>query len=164
MKALSDVKSLVLFETVAASSPSGLRSDELNRNLRLTPKQLYSRISPLTNAGLVKKQSGRYFLTSYGRIIRSSLDIMNKASLYYTKLVAIDAIEASNINNTFPEEERKNIVQILVQNKQVRDILLNGDIIKTIAADNEPKDNPYQIPSFLNKAMLVKGSVMQYET
>jgi DNA-binding HxlR family transcriptional regulator len=149
MKALSDVKSLVLFETVAASSPSGLRSDELNRNLRLTPKQLYSRISPLTNAGLVKKRSGRYFLTSYGRIIRSSLDIMNKASLYYTKLAAIDAIEASNINNTFPEEERKNIVQILVQNKQVRDILLNGDIKRTIAADKDNESQGQSIPDFI---------------
>jgi hypothetical protein len=148
MKALSDVKSLVLFETVAASSPSGLRSDDLNRNLRLTPKKLYSRISSLVNAGLVKKQSGRYFLTSYGRIIRSSLDIMNKASLYYTKLVAIDAIEASNINNnTFPEEERKNIVQILVQNKQVGDILLKGDIKRTIAADNESRGQ--SIPDFI---------------
>jgi hypothetical protein len=62
---------------------------------------------------------------------------MNKASLNYHKLVAIDAIEASNVNNTFPEEERKNIVQILIQNKQVRDILLNGDILRTTAADNE---------------------------
>jgi DNA-binding HxlR family transcriptional regulator len=148
MKALSDVKSLVLFETVAASSPSGLRSDDLNRNLRLTPKKLYSRISSLVNAGLVKKQSGRYFLTSYGRIIRSSLDIMNKASIYYTKLVAIDAIEASNINNnTFPEEERKNIVQILVQNKQVRDILLKGDIKRTIVEDNESQGQ--SIPDFI---------------
>lgn len=148
MKALSDVKSLFLFETVAASSPSGLRSDDLNRNLRLTPKKLYSRISSLVNAGLVKKQSGRYFLTSYGRIIRSSLDIMNKASLYYTKLVAIDAIEASNINNnTFPEEERKNIVQILVQNKQVRDVLLKGDIKRTIAEDNESQGQ--SIPEFI---------------
>src|SRR5688572_26161526 len=103
MKALSDVKSLVLFETVAASFPSGLRSNDLNRNLRLTPKQLYSRISSLVNANLVKKQSGKYFLTSYGRLIRASLDIMNKASLNYPKLVAIDAIEASNVNNAFPE-------------------------------------------------------------
>ena len=149
MKALSDVKSLVLFETVAASSPSGLRSDDLNRNLRLTPKKLYSRISSLTNAGLVKKQSGRYFLTSYGRIIRSSLDIMNKASLYYTKLAAIDTIEASNVNNTFPEEERKNIVQILVQNKQVRDILLNGDIRRSIAADKDNESQGQSIPDFI---------------
>jgi DNA-binding HxlR family transcriptional regulator len=137
MKALSDFKSLVLFETVASSSPSGLRSDDLNRNLRLTPKQLYSRIFSLVNAGLVKKQSGRYFLTSYGRVIHASLNIMNKASLNRHKLVAIDAIEASNVNNSFPEKERKNIVRILIQNKQVRDILLNGDILRNNSADNE---------------------------
>ena len=72
---------------------------------------------------------------------------MNKASLYYTKLAAIDTIEASNINNTFPEEERKNIVQILVQNKQVRDVLLKGDIKRTIAEDNESQGQ--SIPEFI---------------
>jgi DNA-binding HxlR family transcriptional regulator len=132
MEALSDVKSLVLFETVAASYPSGLRSNDLNRDLQLTSKQLYSRISLLANAGLVKKRSGRYFLTSYGRVIHASLNIMNKASLNYHKLVAIDAIDASNVNNAFPEEERKNIVYTLIQNKQVRNILLNGDILKLV--------------------------------
>ena len=137
MKALSNIRSLVLFETVAASYPPGLRSNDLNQNLQLTSKQLYSRISSLVDAGLVKKRSGRYFLTSYGRVIHASLNIMNKASLNYHKLVAIDAIEASNVNSSFPEEERKNIVQILIQNKQVRDFLLNGDILRTNAADNE---------------------------
>ena len=74
---------------------------------------------------------------------------MNKASLYYTKLVAIDTIEASNINNTFPEEERKNIVQILVQNKQVRDILLNEDIKRSIAADKDNESQGQSIPDFI---------------
>lgn len=139
MKALSEVKSLILFETIGAH-PTGLRSDDLNRNLRLTSKQLYSRISLLVNVGLVKKQSGRYNLTSYGKVIQASLNIMNKASLYYPKLVAIDAIESSNVNNTFPEEERKNIVLSLVQNKQVRDILLDGDVVGgATVTDNEAK-------------------------
>jgi DNA-binding HxlR family transcriptional regulator len=132
MKALSDVKSLVLFETVSASFPQGFRSNDLNRYLQLTSKQLYSRISLLVNAGLLKKRSGRYFLTSYGRVIRASLNIMNSASLNYHELVAIDAIEASNVNDAFPEEERKNIVRTLIQNKQVRNILLNGDILKLV--------------------------------
>jgi hypothetical protein len=132
MKALSDVKSLFLFETVAASYPLGLRSNDLNRYLQLTSKQLYSRISSLVNAGLVKKRSGRFFLTSYGRVIHASSNIMNKASLIYYKLVAIDAIDASNVNNAFPEEERKNIVRSLIQNKQVRDILLNGNNLKLV--------------------------------
>ena len=137
VKALSDIRSLVLFEAIAVSYPQGLRSNDLNQNLQLTSKQLYSRISSLVDAGLVKKRSGRYFLTSYGKVIHASLNIMNKASLNYHKLVAIDAIEASNVNSSFPEEERKNIVQILIQNKQVRDILLNGDVLGTNAADNK---------------------------
>jgi DNA-binding HxlR family transcriptional regulator len=132
MKALSDAVSLVLFGTVAVSYPSGLRSNDLNRYLQLSSKQLYSRLSLLANAGLVKKRSGRYFLTSYGRVIRASLNIMNSASLNYHELVAIDAIEASNVNDAFPEEERKNIVRTLIQNKQVRNILLNGDILKLV--------------------------------
>jgi DNA-binding HxlR family transcriptional regulator len=109
MKALADVKSLILFETISVSSPSGLRSNDLNRNLRLTSKQLYSRVSSLVRAGLVRKQSGRYSLTSYGRVIQISLNIMNKASFNYHKLLAIDTIEASSISNAMPEEERKKI-------------------------------------------------------
>jgi DNA-binding HxlR family transcriptional regulator len=146
LKALSDVRSLVLFENVAVSYTPGLRSNDLNRNLRLTSKQLYSRISMLANAGLVKKRSGRYFLTSYGRVIHASLNIINKATLNYHKLVAIDTIETSNVKNAFPEEERKNIIRILIQNKQVRDILLDGDVLGGGATmtDNEPQRRSIQ--------------------
>ena len=76
---------------------------------------------------------------------------MNKASLSYPKLVAIDAIEASNVNNTFPEEERKNIVQILVQNKQVRDILLNGDVIGGVTAIDKELQGQYVADVTLSK-------------
>ena len=72
------------------------------------------------SAGLVRKQSGRYSLTSYGRVIQMSLDIMNKASFNYHKLLAIDTIEASSISNAMPEEERKKIVQVLIQNSQIK--------------------------------------------
>lgn len=139
MKALADVKSLILFETISVSSPPGLRSNDLNRNLRLTSKQLYSRVSSLVRAGLVRKQSGRYSLTSYGRVIQISLDIMNKASFNYHKLLAIDTIEASSISNAMPEEERKKIVQVLIQNRQIKDILLNGSNMQSDGAENETK-------------------------
>jgi hypothetical protein len=98
-------------------------------------------------------------VTSYGRLIRASLDIMNKASLNYPKLIAIDAIESSNVNNTFPEEERKNIVQILVKNKQVRDILLNGDVIgRATVTDNKPRGflRRDHLPSLSNKSTLLQ--------
>ena len=67
------------------------------------------------------------------------MDIMNKASFNYHKLVAIDTIEESNVNNGMPEEERKKIVQVLIQNRQIKDILLNGSNMQPDAANNETK-------------------------
>lgn len=130
MKALSDAKSLILFQTIAASSPEGLRTSELNDNLQISPKQLYTRISSLMNAGLVSRQGGRHLLTSYGKVILSSLDIMNEASAYYQKLVAIDIIEGSDIANNMPEEERREVVAILISNQQIRNVLLHCEVIK----------------------------------
>jgi DNA-binding HxlR family transcriptional regulator len=106
LKVLSDIKSFILYETIAASH-LGLRSNDLNRNLQLTPKQLYSRIPLLVKAGLIKKLCGKYSLTSYGRVIRASVDIMNKASFDYHKLTAIDTIEASNIAKAIPRRRKK---------------------------------------------------------
>jgi DNA-binding HxlR family transcriptional regulator len=130
MKALSDAKSLNLFRTIAASSPKGRRANELNDNLQLSPQQLYTRISSLMNAGLVSRQAGRHHLTSYGKVILSSLDIMNKASVYYQELGAIDIIEASGITNNMPEERRK-VIEVLISNQQIRDVLLQGRTLES---------------------------------
>jgi predicted transcriptional regulator len=138
LRVLSDIKSFILYETIIASR-SGLRSSDLNRNLQLTPKQLYPRISLLVKAGLIKKQCGKYYLTSYGRVIRASVDIMNKASFDYHKLTAIDTIEKSNIAKAIPEEERKRIVDVLILNQQIKDILLNVNILESNIKDNESK-------------------------
>ena len=124
MKVLSAAKSLIMFQIIAASSPGGLRTTELNRDLQITLKQLYMRISSLVNAGLARRQGGRYFLTSYGKLMVASLEIMNKASSNFEKLVAIDSMEASNIANNMPEEERRKIVEILISNQQIKEILL----------------------------------------
>jgi predicted transcriptional regulator len=63
MKVLSDSKSLTMFQIIAASSAGGLRTSELNRDLQITLKQFYMRISNLVKAGLARRQGGRYFLT-----------------------------------------------------------------------------------------------------
>lgn len=124
MKVLSDTKSLLLFQTIAACPPNGLRTSELNRDLQLTLKQLYMRMSYLVRAGLVLRKTGRYCLTSYGKVILTSLDIMNNASANFQKLVAIDSMERSIIANNMPEEERRKIVEILISNQQIKEILL----------------------------------------
>ena len=51
----------------------------------------------------------------------------------------MDTIEASSISNAMPEEERKKIVQVLIQNRQIKDILLNGSNMQSDGAENETK-------------------------
>lgn len=49
-----------MFQTIAASSQAA-SEQELNRDLQITLKQFYMRISNLVNAGLARRQGGRYF-------------------------------------------------------------------------------------------------------
>jgi predicted transcriptional regulator len=143
MKVLSDAKSLTMFQIIAASSPGGLRTTELNHNLQITLKQLYMRISNLVKAGLARRQGGRYFLTSYGKLIVASLDIMGKASANIEKLVAIDSMEAPNIANNMPEEERRKIVEILISNRQIKEILLlQGGNLQSSLHDDKTLSQP----------------------
>jgi hypothetical protein len=137
MKTLSDAKSLILFQTIAASSLTGLRTSELNYNLQLPLKQLYTRILSLAKTGLVRRQDGRYFLTSYGKVIRTSLDIMNKASVNYHKLAAIDTIEVSGSADNMPEEERRKIIEILIPSQRIKEVLLQGPTIESNLHDSK---------------------------
>jgi predicted transcriptional regulator len=130
LKVLSDEKSLFMFETIAAKSAKGLTTSELNNYLKLTVKRLYSRISSLRKAGLVKRQNGRYSLTSFGILVVASLEILSKASLYYHKLIAIDAVQTSDINNNFTKLEIRKIVEALITNQQIKEVLLGAHVLK----------------------------------
>ena len=66
LSTISNDKSLVLFNTIALASED---SSILISRLELTRKQYYSRIFELTKAGLIRRRNGKYFLTSFGRIV-----------------------------------------------------------------------------------------------
>ena len=63
-------------------------------------------------------------IRKHGKLVVASLDIMGKASANFEKLVAIDSMEAPNIANNMPAEERRKIVEILISNRQIKEILL----------------------------------------
>lgn len=117
-----------MFETIVASSAKGLATNELNHNMKLTVKQFYSRMSSLRKAGLVKKQNGRYSLTSFGILASASLDILSKASSYYHKLVAIDAVQTADVSNNFTKEEVRKVIEALITNQHLKDVLLEASV------------------------------------
>ena len=115
LRTLSVDKSLVLFNTIAVASSA---SDLLRSRLGLTRKQYYSRMSALLKAGLIKRQSRNYSLSSFGKIVYDAQVIIANALENYWKLAAIDSIES------LPDIGRNKIIQVLIENPQIKESLL----------------------------------------
>jgi hypothetical protein len=122
IKAISDDKSLVLFNTIALASGN---SDALKTTLKLTRKQYYSRMSGLVNAGLVTRKNGNYFVTSFGKIAYDVQLMIGKAVENYWKLKALDSFGlSSSASPQLPAEEYNRIIDTLMNgNDEIKDIL-----------------------------------------
>ena|SRR5215469_2722728 len=119
LDAICDKKGSEIFKSVASSERD---TDFLITKLKLTRKQYYTRMSRLTKAGLVKRHNGRYLLTEFGKVIYfayADLEAMIEKTIdNYWKLKAIDALDISS------KEQRNNIVSALVDNQEIRSILM----------------------------------------
>jgi predicted transcriptional regulator len=116
-KALSNDRALSLLRAIATErrEPDVLRAD-----LRLTSKQYYSRMSALIKSNLVQKKAGMLSLTSFGKLVYESQITIEKGLDDLAKLKVIDSLESSaGLSN----EERDNIVNILLQNGELKTIL-----------------------------------------
>jgi hypothetical protein len=121
LKKISDDKALILFNHIAVSN--GNRYIPL-REMDLTTKQYYSRISGLLTAGLIKRHKGKYSVTLLGKVVYDSQMIIGKTLAYYWKLKAIESVESSASVNGLPQEERVQLINALIDNHQIKDILM----------------------------------------
>ena len=122
LKKISDDRALILFNGIALSN--GERYMSL-KEMNLTTKQYYSRISGLLNAGLIKRHKGKYFLTQLGKIVYDCQLTIGKALTYHWKLKAIESIEMSaSVKSGLPEGELAQLIDTLIDNHQVKDILM----------------------------------------
>jgi predicted transcriptional regulator len=145
LNAISNRKSFDIFKTIASAHSN---SDTLITHLKLTRKQYYSRMSLLINAGLVKKEKGRYLLTALGRVIYNAhLNLQatfDRALENYWKLKAIDSMQSS--------EERDNVISVLIDDQEIKHVLLNEEPHKHIEPVNKIVSGP------VNQALTVKVS------
>ena len=124
LKKISDDKALILFNYIAVSD--GDRYIPL-REMNLTTKQYYSRISGLVNVGLIKRNKGKYFLTLLGKVIYDCQLTIGKALTYHWKLKAIESIEMSaSVKSGLPEGELAKLIDTLIDNRQIKDILMKS--------------------------------------
>jgi hypothetical protein len=119
LNAISDDKSLAIFNTIALT---GTDSSILISKINLTRKQYYSRISSLIRSGLIRKEKREHFLTSFGKIVYEVQMTIGNAINNSWKLKAIDSLETSD---NLPLEERLKIIDKIIENKEIKEILLS---------------------------------------
>jgi hypothetical protein len=76
LKKISDDRTLTLFNSNAVSD--GDRYIPL-RDMNLTTKQYYSRVSGLIDAGLIRRHKGRISLTLLGKVVNDPQMMIGKA-------------------------------------------------------------------------------------
>jgi predicted transcriptional regulator len=119
LKKISDDKTLTLFDSIAVSN--GDKYIPL-KEMNLSTKQYYSRVSGLLNAGLIKRRKGKYSLTLLGKVVYDSHMTIGKALTYYWKLRAIESIEMTS-GTRVPKEELTQLVDALIDNHFIKGIL-----------------------------------------
>ena len=137
IKAISDDKSLVLFNTIALAPGD---SDILKTTVKLTRKQYYSRMSGLIKAGLVIRKQGNFFLSSFGRIVYDAQLMIGKAVESYWKLKALDSFDISSASPQLPAEEYSRIIDTLMSgNDEIKDMLRKHNNKDDISEDEREK-------------------------
>lgn len=121
-KSLSDHKTLVLLDTIAHSASD---MDPPISKLEFTKKQYYSRIHSLTNSGLITRQKGKYYLTSFGRIVSFYQSRIARAVDNFWKLKSLDSISEESGNDLRLKELYPNLVSSLIEDVEIREILRN---------------------------------------
>ena len=123
LKKTYDDKSLILFESIALSNGNEyIPLKEMN----LTVKQYYSRLSGLMKAGLVKKQKGKYSVTILGNIVLEAYTVIGQALSVYWKLNALESIESSS--SGLPRQEFLKLVDTLIDNRKIKEIIIKGRV------------------------------------
>lgn len=116
LKAIANDISYLLFKTIALN-----KGQMKLRKTGPSKKQYYTALSALKKAGLIKKKSGEYTITAFGKIIYCIQLMIEEAFENRWKLMAVDSVE---IEDTVPEEEFVKFIDVLIQNKQIKEFLM----------------------------------------
>jgi len=118
LDAISDARALAVYKTIASEKAN---SNLLITKMQLTRKQYYSRISRLIKTGLVKRENGRYTLTSFGKVIYDIQITIGVALENFWKLKAIDSLQAAD--STLSKEEQTKVFDVLIQNDKIKEVI-----------------------------------------
>jgi hypothetical protein len=134
LRVLSDENGFVIFKSIA-NEAENRGGGMIRTKFKLSRKQYYTRMARLISTGLITKENGAYILTAFGRVVHYSQYLTEAATKNYWKLSAVDSVLDSMEDYKIPEEERQKIIESLIDNKEIKELLLadrfNGYSSKT---------------------------------
>ena len=125
--ALSDNKSFYLLSKIAFAE---VDSQFLLSETKLSTKAFYSRMSRLLKIGIITRKSGKYSLTSFGKIVCHALDLITRALNNYWRLSALDSV---GMIDSLPITEYNKISNTLLGNCLIKNVLVRqlGELTTT---------------------------------
>jgi hypothetical protein len=154
LKKISDDKSLILFSRIAIS---GENTYIPLKEMNLSTKQYYSRISGLIDAGLIRRSHGKYYLTPIGNVVNEAHMMIGKALGYYWRIKIIESVQYSSDKIT--KEDLSKLITILIDNHEIKDILLRaieGSDYMPAADDKRLND-----PSLSLRTVVAKNNIKE---
>jgi hypothetical protein len=105
-------------------------------------------LNQLINVGLVTRKSSNYFLTSFGKVVYEFHLLIGQAIETYWKLKAIDSIESSIPDTHSSAEQRKNLIDTLIESNNIKNInqSISSDTSKQISGPS--KVSNLNVPNF----------------
>ena len=95
LAAIGDEKSLCLFNAIAAK---GISIEDLLNEQKMSRKQYYLRISKFTEAGMIKREEGKYILTLFGNVIHEVQLILLELIKSHRQPEAVDSLDSMKEN------------------------------------------------------------------
>jgi hypothetical protein len=160
-EALSDNKALVLFNTIAIAADvnngAGSNSQIQIRKLGLTTRQYYSRLTRLTETGLIRRQNGRYSLTLLGKMIYDIHITTCRVLSYHWKLKAIESIQMSSPAGVkLPAEEFSRIVDILIDDNKIKNMVTKAIYPQLTSSEKYPRQQEEEPQSIKVQASTIR--------
>ena len=117
MMAISDKKSFYLLTKIAFAE---VDSQFLLSETKLSAKAFYSRMSRLLKIGIITRKSGKYSLTSFGKIVYYAQSLIDTGLNNYWRLSALDSL---GMIDAFPTMEYNKISNSLLGDSVIEKII-----------------------------------------
>jgi predicted transcriptional regulator len=120
---LSDSRTMKLFKVIASTTDNGIIT-----NVQLTRKQYYSRMSELMKTGLIHRKKGKYFLTTFGKIVYDALlNVQLKIEYALTNIWKLRAIDSLAAYEKPSKEELEKIIDALLDNNDIKKVIIKDE-------------------------------------